>query len=91
MPLPWLLKQVFLTQHWMFAAPGQWLVTEKPSHEEVDRHVPEPSGVVQVVRGLSRSAGLARIWVVASARSTAVWDSWKYMVDVWVLEVRGVG
>ena len=51
-PLPEEVVHVFSMQHWMLAAPGQYPATWKPPvvQEEVDMQVPEPSGVVQVVR-----------------------------------------
>lgn len=58
LPEPDGVLQVFSTQHWMLAAPGQWPATEKPPHEEVDMQVPAPLGVEQEVR-LKRSAGRA--------------------------------
>lgn len=64
MPEPEEVVQGVLTQHWMFAGPGQWLGREKPwvVQAVVGRQVPSPEGVVQgSARGRRRGVvGVAR-------------------------------
>ena len=52
MPLPEEVIQVFSTQHWISAGPGQYPATWKPPvvQDEVARHVPAPYGVEHVPR-----------------------------------------